>query len=208
MWRTEYGERILEGAEAKLFAETLLSLLDELLLDEFDEYPLGIRVFDNLTYGQKIYALSTIANGLLRKDIPIVELTAVLEGAIAAVFEHLKNLITLETDDEGFGTDWREMVVAVRKECEGEEIPLPTCRDMEEWDIEVEQIIDGILWDRDFDDDDIYTDHPPEKSEWLRHMARIPDNYYMAIADDLKDEEIEVIRTELRKLCRSVVEAE
>jgi hypothetical protein len=39
-------------------------------------------------------------------------------------------------------------------------------------------------------------------------MARIPENYFMAIADDLKDEEIEVKRTELRKLCRSVVEAE
>ena len=205
MWRTENGERILEGVEAKLFAETLISLLDEPFLNEIDDYHLGINAFDNLTYGQKIYALSTIANGLLRKDVPVVELTAVLEGAIAAVFEHLKNLIILETDEEGIGTEWREMVVAVRKEAEGEEIPLPTCRDMEEWDIEVEELMDGILWDRDFDDDDIYTDHPPEKSEWLRYMARIPENYFMAIAEDLNEEEIEVKRTELRKLCRSVV---
>ena len=208
MWRTENEERILEGVEAKLFAETLLSLLDEPFLNELDEYPLGIKAFDNLTYGQKIYALSIIANGLLRKDVPVVELTAVLEGTIAAVFEHLKNLLILETDEEGFGTDWRKMVVAVRKEAEGEEIPLPTCRDMEEWDIEVEQIIYGILSDRDFDYDDIYTDHTPEKSKWLRHLARIPENYFMAIADDLKEDEIEVKRTELRKLCREVVGAE
>ena len=28
MWRTQYGDRILEGAEAKVFADALSSLLD------------------------------------------------------------------------------------------------------------------------------------------------------------------------------------
>lgn len=29
MWRTQFGDRILEGAQAKVFAEALLNLLDE-----------------------------------------------------------------------------------------------------------------------------------------------------------------------------------
>ena len=91
MWWTDGGERVLEGAEGALFAEVLLDLIDGINLSEDDDYYLGVHVFDRLTYGQKVSVLSTIGNGLLRKDVPIVELSAVLEGAIAAVFAHLKN---------------------------------------------------------------------------------------------------------------------
>ena len=66
MWRTEYGDRILEGAGAKVFAEALLNLLDEVTLCDFDDYELGIKCFDSLTYEQKIYVLATIGNGLFR----------------------------------------------------------------------------------------------------------------------------------------------
>jgi hypothetical protein len=68
MWRTPYGDRILEGAEAIVFAEALLNLLDEVTLCDFDDYELGIKCFDSLTYGQKISVLATIGNGLFRKS--------------------------------------------------------------------------------------------------------------------------------------------
>jgi hypothetical protein len=79
--------RELEGAEAVVFAEALLSLLDEAVQDQFDDYQLGISCFDNLTYGQQISVLVIVGNGLLRKDVAPVELTAVVEGAIAAVIQ-------------------------------------------------------------------------------------------------------------------------
>ena len=41
MWRTQYRERTLEGAEAKVFAEALLNLFDEVILCDFDDYELG-----------------------------------------------------------------------------------------------------------------------------------------------------------------------
>ena len=78
------GDRTLEGAEARLFAEALWNLALELQLDEGD-FSTGIYVFDRLTYGQKVSVLSIVSNGLLRPDIPICKLTAVVEGAIAAV---------------------------------------------------------------------------------------------------------------------------
>ena len=95
MWRTQYGDRILDGAEAIVFAEALSSLLDEAIMGTLDDYELGIKCFDNLTYGQRISVLATIGNGLFRKDVKPVELTAVLEAGIAAVFEHLKNKIII-----------------------------------------------------------------------------------------------------------------
>ncbi len=84
VWRTDPSDRILEGAEAKVFAKALLNLLDEFDFCDF-EYDLGIKCFDTLTVGQKISVLSTIGNGLFRKEVEIVELTAVLESGIGAV---------------------------------------------------------------------------------------------------------------------------
>jgi hypothetical protein len=45
MWQTQYGNRILEPKEAALFAESLLSLLDEYFIDQYEEYPLGIKAW-------------------------------------------------------------------------------------------------------------------------------------------------------------------
>ena len=206
MWRTECGERTLEGAEARIFAETLSSLLDYAITDQFEDYESGVACFDDLTYGQKIAVLATVGNGLLRKDIRPVELTAVVEGAIAAVFQQLKDSIIFEIDMPEFGASWRELVVAARKELEGEDIPAPSCTDIEEWDLEVEVLTDRILWDRDYEDDRTYADHPPEMTQWLKDMARIPDNYYTAIADDLTDEEAAATIKKLKKLCGSIIE--
>jgi len=83
MWRTECGDRILEGAEAIVFAETLLSLLDDAIMGQFDDYELGVACFDNLTYGQKSSVLATIGNGLFRKDILPVEVNYYRLKAVA-----------------------------------------------------------------------------------------------------------------------------
>ncbi len=45
------------------------------------------------------------------------------------------------------------VVVAARKEAKGEEIPAPDCKDIEEWDTELQQLSDGILGDVDYDDE-------------------------------------------------------
>ena len=64
MWHTECGDRTLEGAEARLFAEALWDFISELEVNEGD-YDVGLEVFDRLTYGQKISLLSIIGVGLL-----------------------------------------------------------------------------------------------------------------------------------------------
>lgn len=207
MWRTDPSDRILEGAEAKIFAEALLSLLDEFDLCDF-EYDLGIKCFDTMTIGQKISALSTIGNGLFRKDVEPVELTAVLESGIGAVFKHLYHRITYEIDEPESRSNWRELVVAARNQIGGEieEIPETTCTDMAKWKVELEILSDPILFDTDYEDSKLYTDFPPEKSKELREQMDIPDDYFMAIADDLTDEEAKEKIKELRKLCDSVID--
>ncbi len=78
MWRTQYGDRTPGEAEAIVFAESLLNLLDEVTLCDFDDYELGIKCFDTLTFGQKISVLTTIGNGLFRKDVKAYRLYTTL----------------------------------------------------------------------------------------------------------------------------------
>ena len=207
MWRTQCGERIIEDAEARVFAESLSNLLDNAIVDQFEDYESDVVCFDNLTYGQKISVLTTISNGLFRKDVASVDLTAVVEGAIGAVFQYLKDMIVFEIEMSEAGTDWREFVVAAEKEADVEDVPAPTCTDVDEWELEVEGLSDRILWDRDYEEDHIYVDHAPEKTQFLKYMARIPDNYYTAIAYDLTDKEAAATIKELKKLCDSIIES-
>jgi hypothetical protein len=116
-------------SEARVFAEALAGLLDEAIMGRLEDYELGVRCFDNLTFGQKIPALETIGNGLLRDDVPPVEVTAVVEGAIAAVFQHLKYEIVYDIDEPECPRPWRKWVVAARQEIDGEHIPPVNCTD-------------------------------------------------------------------------------
>lgn len=210
MWRTQYGDRTLVSAEAVLFAEALSSLLDEAFSGTVDDYEIGIECFDNLTFGQRVSVLSIIGNGLLRKDVPVVRLTAILEGAIATVFQHIQDLITFEIDTPEFGTSWRELVIVARKQTEGDDseraqIPEPTCEDLDEWDFQMQRLSEAVLWDGDYQDAQLYIDFSSEKSKALRGLMGIPDDYFMAIADDLSDDEAKEKIIELRKLCDSII---
>ena len=98
----------------------------------------------------------------LRNYTRVITLTASLEAAIAAVFEHLKNLIIIEIDDEQPQTYWRQIVIAARKEAEGEEIPSPDCEDLDEWGIQLECVEEGILWDADYEIEHLYADRSLE----------------------------------------------
>lgn len=201
MWRTSSGERTLDGAEAKVFAEALWEFIDEA-----DRYPYDIHVFENLTYGQKVSALSIIGKGLLQREVPPIPLTAVLEGAIAVIFRHMMNCVIVEIEEPEFRTTWRKKVVSARKECGGEDIPSSDCTEFEEWDIEVGELEDYILWDADYEDEDFFVDEFPEKAEEMKQMMGVSKDYYLGIMDDLSDEEMEVRLEELRGLCRSIVE--
>ncbi len=66
-------------------------------------------------------------------------------------------------------------------------------------------VSDGILWEVDYNDEHFYLDRSPEEAQVLRKLTGINENYYLSIAENLKDEEIESKRAELRKLCLSVV---
>jgi hypothetical protein len=206
MWRTSCGERTLDGAEARVFAEALLCLLDEAFMDQFEDYPSGVQCFDDLTYGQKVSVLTTVGKGLLCQDVSAVELNAAVEGAIAAVFEKLRDIVMLEIEEPDLGTASRKLVVAARHAMEGEQIPDSTCKDPQEWDFQIQELADAILWDADYEDGHLYLDRPPEEAQVLREMMRIPQQYHLSVPDDLNDELAQARIVELRHLATQVLE--
>ena len=64
---------------------------------------------------------------------------------------------------------------------------------------------DCILWDADYEYDDLFLDRPPEEARELRKEMLISDDYFAAIAEDLSEEQAEASVAELRKLCTAVI---
>lgn len=102
---------------------------------------------------------------------------------IAAIFKHIENGIAYDIDEPESRSNWRELVIAARKQIGGEiwQIPEPECTDMDKWKTEVEILSDTILFDTDYEDDKLYIDFPPEKSKELREQMDISDGYFMAL---------------------------
>ena len=111
-----------------------------------------------------------------------------------------------EIDMPEIETDWRKMILAVRREVGAGDLPDEDCEDKLEWFTEIEELSYLILWDADYEDEDLYIDKPPEEARILKDLMRMRDDYFLEIPEDLKPGEIEIKLTELKSLCRSICE--
>jgi len=204
MWWTPSGERTLQGAEAALFREALGMLVD--LVRDDDDGTLcqsGVSAFDTLQRGQKLAVLAQIGSALLRQEEPKPVLTAVLEAAVAAVYQHVRDMVQMEIDDSELqdSPSWRQMVLTA---CEEREIDAgllePDCEDFDEWDLAIDGLVAGVLWDEDWKDGDIFIDADPQTSQQMKHLLGIADDYYVAIPPDPSEEEIERLLAKLWEL--------
>ncbi len=198
MWHTSKGDRILHGAEARLFKAALTGLVE--YTTEPDEWSCGIVLFDELTFSQRLAVLEGIATALLTEAQVMPELTAVNEAAIAAVFEYASFEIDLEIDLNPSTTVWRQMVYDANEECFADDLecdpeyapdddygcPLSVESGQRKgWHSAIEALADRILWDRDFEMVSDFLDEPPDKAALLRQIMGIDDDYFAVAADDL-----------------------
>jgi hypothetical protein len=107
MWRTSEGNRILRGAEWKLFRAGLAVIWDEIedCLVEDDPFASGIAAFDNLQANQKLALLASVGQALRDASVPMPELTAHCEATVAAVFECTWQSVELEISFSSDKTD-------------------------------------------------------------------------------------------------------
>lgn len=179
MWRTPIGDRRLDPAESMLFREAVTSLVEE-LREERDnlqpgeqDHQTGVAVFDDLAYPQRLLMLEAVTYALTANDNFLPEHSAVNEGAIAAVFAHLEEMIEIEIDMAEYeqkpskkdclpgqrsvcGMDYpsiRQLLADTvgDDECDEYGRPDPSSADCGMWRAMVERAEERIFWDRDFE---------------------------------------------------------
>lgn len=218
MWRTPNGERIMTGAEAALFREAIAEVLERIEDEEEfsdDRWPWGVRVFDGIASGQQLAILAVVAQALFDPHVPPPRLSAVNESVIGVMFIAIERAIRFEIDEADglarIGGDpfrWRKLVLAAIVETDGspattsdDELPEPTCPDFDEWSVLLETLGDGVLWDGDWEMDDLFMDVDPETSKVRKELLTIDEDYYTAVAPDPTPEEL----AEARRLLRAIV---
>ncbi len=189
MYRTSNGERILLGGERRLFEDSLGMMVDHLSVCDSD---FGVPAFDQLQLGQKLYALYRAGRALLHPDEPPPEKAAFLEAAVAAVYQHVFDMVVLEIEEPDFAPQpsWRQRVVEAARESENiEEVPPVNSRDKDTWEVMVDCLADDIIGDRDFEMQ-VHLDADPEKSREVKEMMGISKDYYTTVAYDPPDDQV------------------
>jgi hypothetical protein len=199
VYRTPQGERILLTGERRLFEDSLGMMADHLSVSDGD---FGVSAFDQLQLGQKLFALYRAGRALLQPDEPAPEITAFLEAAVAAVYQHVFDMVILEIEDPEFAPQpsWRQLVSEAARESDGiDQVPEETSRDKEEWQLVVECLADDVVGDRDFELQ-AHLDADPDKSRDVKEMMGIPEDYYAAVAYEPPDDQLNLYLDALKGL--------
>jgi hypothetical protein len=213
MWRTPLGNRTLAGAEAELIRDSAASMAD-MLQEEAegltDEWPCGVKLFDELSWQQRLALLARVAGALLKPDAPMPNLSAVNEAAVAAIFAqiHRNLIIELNTAAEShLPADydiyhWRRRIAACQE-------PPPSNEDfflheqsanLGDWEALLESLADRILWDADWDMPDLFLDVEPKLSRARRRRLGIEKDYFTTPAPDPRDQDVPGIFQGLHEL--------
>lgn len=213
MWRTPSGDRTLTGPEAELVRSAIAEMTD-MLHEEADglaeEWPTGVRLFDELSWQQRLALLARVANALFKPDVVAPQLSAVNEATVAAIFAHVSTNLVIELDeakDDNLPADydiyyWRKLVAACQERPSGsEDFYLEVqCADLGDWEVLLECLGDCILWDADWDLPDLFLDAEPELSRARRRRLGIEKDYFTVPAPDLRDKDVPAIFESLHEL--------
>ena len=194
MWRMQSGNRALTEAEWVLFS-TGLGLLRDDIEDDIrnqTDTETGILVFDRLTPEQKLALMADTAFAMREPATPAPRHTAANEGTIAAVFENIRFLLTMELDNAALKddcekpTDIRQMLRAIFDPSVEREDRLPDETDSEPtpWDWLLEEFEDRIFWDNDFAMEGEFLDLPPDEVCAKLKQFGIDPDYYLTVPDD------------------------
>ena len=229
MWDTSQGVRTLRGAEAYLVKELVHYLHDQILvgIDIDEPHHTGVVVFDSLQPTQQLVMLLLVAQGLLDQDVAPQKLTAPCEGTIYVIFLELMTLIEAEIGFEKTSgvNDHRLRSLARKAYAQGSQpfpfpgpeqlfevepdqfgnddddsIPVVTSVDMDQWILLIERLADNILWDRDFELEQLVGDVSPDHANLIKRQLGINHDYYATVAHDVRDIDVDHISQLIRDL--------
>jgi len=207
MWWTPDGERILQGAEGGLFREALGTVVDMVRNDNESLWQFSAPPFDNLQPNQKLAVLAQVGSALLRENEPTPKLTAVLEAAVGAIYDAIRIMVEMEIDQPPewrLSPTWRELVLAACRKRGIDDLPDPQFEDLDEWEVLIGSLADGVLWDEDWRDGESLLDADPKAGSAMKKLLGIDEDYYVTVPPDPTDEEMEGVWATLRGLTQGV----
>lgn len=226
-WKTPDGNRQLGGAEAAVVRESLAFMVDQIgqSLDWSDDEQIwgtGVGLFDEITRTQQLVVTKSVAEHLLTETSDTLELTAIHEAVVGAIFRNLAVQIEIELDMEPAEKNihwkfyWRRLTLAAYHECYSDEEddrfedddpedPWVTpqsieSRNLPQWESLAESLADRILWDRDFEMAENFLDTDPAKAAVLKQMVGVDTDYYSSVAADPKPHEVEELLRQVRRI--------
>lgn len=230
-WETPDGKRKLTGSEARLVRLAVASLVD-LLEDSIAESQLrlanqnfeakfsgyashpsyGIEVVDALDCAGQVATLEKVARYLLTDTCETLELTAVHEGCVGHIFEHLKALVHQEIVSLAGGQTAWEMRTAIQEvitEVWGEhEFAAAALWEQADWNEVLEGLADRILWDRDYLMFSTLADVEPAQSNSLKRTLGIAGDFFTSVADDPTCEHVQHLIHATRRLAMKTASEE
>ncbi len=207
MYDTTLGTRVLHGAEARLFAHSVWTLTNDLRNFVSDSggrsvnHLIGIPVLDALTAGQVIVLIDRVSACLLDSAVAAPERTAVLDAAIAAVFQQIaldvESEIEMQSDSnqaEDNDTMIRTRVAQASAQTSGPQgsvldTPDPECTVMDTWQFVIDQLCDRVLPDADWQLEPVAMDVEPRHGSAAKRKLGIDEDYFIDVVADVSVED-------------------
>jgi len=213
MWRTSTGTRTLVGSEAELVRQLLAFVYFQINVAcpaAGEPFESGVSLFDRLEASQQLALLAEVGQGLLSADQPPPKLSSLREATVSVLFEELRACVADEVDceleEESPNRYWRRLIVRVCIAAGDDEqiadLPDSGSDDLDAWDLIVESLADRILWDRDWEMEDLFADAIPERGRQLKRFLGIDDDYFRDIAPDPTAHQLDAVRSQLDALTR------
>lgn len=156
MWNMCSGDKVMKPKTASLFRMGILSAMayarDSEVYSDFDMDIFSEHQFLGMEYGERMSSLYFVWNALTDETVPEPEITAWAEATVYSVFRLIDYELELEENGDGMwegedsGTLWRDSVNNAARE---------NGIDLEDWGDKVFALADTVLWDRDWQLDDI-----------------------------------------------------
>lgn len=225
MWATSQGDRTLCGDEARLILTAVGYLHDMITagVDLNEPYQTGVVMFDTLQPTQQMAILHEVAHGLLDPETPIVELTAVRESTVYAIYCELGSLVEIELEysqQSKLNFELRERIIQAYLATDEQsnqwdddladtyaselDVPALDCEEIGQWNRVIEVLADRVLWDRDFELEEAFADHDPEKIKVIKRYMGINEDYFAAAAPDASSNHYMKLHRELIGLTQNI----
>ena len=80
-------------------------------------------------------------------------------------------------------------------------VPAVTSHDNDAWELMIDLLFSAVLWDTDYDTDELFLDVPPEHRLDDMEFLGVDEDYFQGIAPDPTDVELTAVRRELSEIC-------